>query len=129
MIEKGIRGEQKVTVVESNTAAALGSGNLAVFATPAMIALMEMTAAESVLPYLSEGESTVGTELRVRHTAATPIGMEVRCESELVAVDGRKLTFRVTAFDEVGTIGEGEHERFVVQAEKFLARTYAKKQA
>lgn len=119
MLETGIRGEQKVEVVYENTATAVGSGVLEVFATPCMIALMEKTACDSVIPYLDEGDGSVGTELNIRHVAATPIGMTVRCESELVEVDGRRLVFTVKAYDEVGLIGEGRHERFIVNNEKF----------
>ena len=90
-----------------------------VFATLAMIALMENTAFESVASELEEGSGTVGTALDIKHVSATPVGMKVTCESELVKVDGRTLTFSVKAFDEAGLIGEGTHERFIVFEEKF----------
>ena len=122
MLEAGIKGKQKVEVVYENTATAVGSGVLEVFATPCMIALMEKTACDSVLPYLEEGNGTVGTEVNIKHVAATPIGMTVRCESELVEVDGRKLVFKVAAYDDAGLIGEGMHERFIVNNEKFQAK-------
>ena len=127
MLTIGIKGTQTVTVANDNTAAAMGSGTLAVFATPAMIALMEKTAYISVQDALDEGMGSVGTLLNVKHVAATPVGMTVTCESELVEVDGRRLVFTVKAFDEVGLIGEGTHERFIVQNEKFLAKTNTKK--
>lgn len=127
MLTIGIKGTQTVTVSNENTAATMGSGTLAVFATPAMIALMEKTAYISVQDALDEGMGSVGTLLNVKHVAATPVGMTVTCESELVEVDGRRLVFTVKAFDEVGLIGEGTHERFIVQNEKFLAKTNAKK--
>lgn len=127
MLTIGIKGTQSVTVTNDNTAAAMGSGTLAVFATPAMIALMEKTAYISVQDSLDEGMGSVGTLLNVKHVAATPVGMQVTCESELVEVDGRRLVFTVKAYDEVGLIGEGTHERFIVQNEKFLAKTNAKK--
>ena len=127
MLTIGIKGTQTVTVANDNTAAAMGSGTLAVFSTPAMIALMEKTAYISVQDALDEGMGSVGTLLNVKHVAATPVGMTVTCESELVEVDGRRLVFTVKAFDEVGLIGEGTHERFIVQNEKFLAKTNAKK--
>ena len=127
MLTVGIKGTQTVTVSNDNTAATMGSGTLAVFATPAMIALMEKTAYISVQDALDEGMGSVGTLLNVKHVAATPIGMTVTCESELVEVDGRRLVFTVKAYDEVGLIGEGTHERFIVQNEKFLAKTNAKK--
>lgn len=122
MLEIGIKGMQQVTVCEENSALSMGSGTLKVFATPAMIALMEKTAWMSAAPHLEDGQGTVGTALDIKHTAATPLGMTVTCESELIAVDGRKLTFHVTARDEAGVIGEGNHERFIVDNEKFQAK-------
>lgn len=127
MLTVGIKGTQSVTVSNENTAAAMGSGTLAVFATPAMIALMEKTAYVSVQNELDEGCGSVGTLLNVKHLAATPVGMTVTCESELVEIDNRRLVFTVKAYDEKGLIGEGTHERFIVQNEKFLAKTNAKK--
>lgn len=98
----------------------MGSGTLDVFATPAMIALMEKTAWTSVAPYLEAGEGTVGIHLDISHDAPTPLGMTITCESELVEIDGRKLVFSVSAKDEKGTvIGRGTHERFVILEEKF----------
>lgn len=126
MLEAGIKGLQEVKVVESNTAKALGSGLLQVFATPAMIALMEETAWKSVAGEMEEGCGTVGTELNVKHLSATPLGMTVRCESELVEVDGRRLVFRVSAFDEAGLVGEGTHERFIIKNDKFQAKAESK---
>ncbi len=111
MLAAGVKGSQQVEVVLENTAAAVGSGMLEVFSTPCMIALMEKTACESVAPFLEEGCGTVGTELQVKHLAATPLGMTVRCESELLEVDGRRLVFSVKAYDDVELIGEGTHER------------------
>ena len=126
MLEAGIKGMQKTEVCDSNSALAMGSGTLKVFATPAMIALMEETAWKSVAPYLEEGSGTVGTALHIQHTAATPLGMTVTCESELTAVEGRKLTFHVVARDEAGVIGEGDHERFIVNNEKFQVKADSK---
>ena len=123
MLEKGIKGTQTVEVVYENTATAVGSGVLEVFATPCMLALMEKTACDSVIPYLEEGNGTVGTEVNIKHVAATPIGMTVRCESELIEVDGRRLVFTVAAYDDAGIIGEGTHERFIVNNEKFQTKT------
>lgn len=122
----GITGNKELTVTADMSAASVGSGLLDVFATPQMIALMEATASESVAPYLDNSYSSVGTLVNVSHVAATPIGMKVRCESVLTAVDGRKLTFSVRAYDECGLIGEGTHERFVIFSEKFMAKTNAK---
>ena len=126
MLEAGIKGTKEIMVTNENTAKTMGSGTLDVFATPAMIALMENTAYESVASELEEGSGTVGTALNVRHVAATPVGMKVTCETELIKVDGRALTFSVKAFDEKGLIGEGEHERFIVFNEKFQAKADAK---
>ncbi len=126
MLETGIKGKKEIVVTQEKTAKAMGSGTLDVFATPAMIALMENTAFESVAGELEEGSGTVGTALKVKHVAATPVGMKVVCETELVKVDGRALTFSVKAFDEKGLIGEGEHERFIVFNEKFQAKADAK---
>ena len=126
MLKEGIKGTQELMVTEADTAKVMGSGALDVFATPAMIALMEKTAWESVQPYLEEGSGTVGTLMNVKHVAASPVGMKITCETELVKVDGRALTFTVKAFDEAGLIGEGEHERFVVFNEKFQAKADAK---
>lgn len=126
-ISIGLRGEAAVRVTEQNTAAAAGSGSLQVFGTPFLVALMEEAACQAIHPYLEEGQTSVGTKLDVSHDAATPVGMAVRAEAEVTAVDGRRITFRVTAFDECGPIGQGTHERFVVRQESFLQRTYTKK--
>ena len=126
MLKPGIKGRQEVMVTEENSASTLGSGLLDVFATPAMIALMEKTSFMSVAPYMNDGEGTVGTALNITHTAATPLGMQVYCESELTEVDGRRLVFHVEAFDEAGKIGEGEHERFVINNEKFMMKALKK---
>jgi predicted thioesterase len=123
MLEIGIKGSAEALVTPENTAEKLGSGDCAVFATPAMVALMEAAAGRSVAPYLNEGETTVGVALSIRHNAATALGRAVRAESELIEVDGRRLVFKVAAYDEAGEIGEGEHARAVVNREKFLART------
>ncbi len=123
MLETGIRGTQSVKAEESNSAKVMGSGTMDVFATPAMIALMEKTAWMSVAAELEEGQGTVGTKLEITHDAPTPLGMTVTCESELTEIDGRRLVFAVTAKDETGTvIGKGRHERFIVWEEKFQAK-------
>ena len=113
-------------VVEENTAIFLGSGSLPVYATPAMLALMEKASAILAEKSLPDIMSTVGILLNVKHIAATPVGMKVRVESELVLVEGRKLTFKVTAFDEKEKIAEGIHERFVIKKEPFLQKAKAK---
>ena len=126
MLETGIKGHKELMVTPDKTAKAMGSGALDVFATPCMIALMENTAFESVQAELEEGCGTVGTALNVKHVAATPVGMKVTCDTELIKVDGRALTFLVKAYDACGLIGEGEHERFIISEEKFQAKTDAK---
>lgn len=125
-METGIRGEQMIIVTEQQTAKYLGSGELAVFATPCMIALMENTAYKSVQPFLDPGQGTVGTLLNVKHLAATPVGMEVRCETKLIEIDRKRLVFEVKAFDACGLIGEGTHERFVIDNQKFMQKANGK---
>ena len=125
-IEIGRRGRAEAVVTPENTAQAAGSGLVPVFATPWMVALMEGAAVNAVQSALAPGEGTVGTRLDVTHDAATPVGMRVWAEAEVTAVEGRKLTFAVSAFDEAGKIGGGTHERFVIQTDKFLARAQAK---
>ena len=125
-IEIGMKGRAETLVTPDNTAQAAGSGLLPVFATPWMAALMENAAVQAVQGALSPEEGTVGTWLDVTHDAATPVGMKVWAEAEVTAVEGRKLTFSVSAFDEAGKIGGGTHQRFVIQSEKFLARAQAK---
>lgn len=125
-ITVGLKGRSDTIVTPSNTADAVGSGLVPVFATPYMIALMENAAAGALLPYLAEDEGSVGTHLDVSHDAATPIGMKAWAEAEVTAVEGKKITFTVSAFDEAGPIGKGTHERFIIKPEKFLAKTQAK---
>ena len=126
-METGIKNVIELTVTHDKTAAAVGSGTLEVFATPAMIALIEETAWKSVTPYLEKGQATVGTRLDISHIAPTPLGMAVRCETELSEVDGRCLNFKANVYDEKGLIGTGVHERFIVDAEKFQAKANGKK--
>ena len=125
-METGICGVQTIVVAEQQTAKHLGSGELAVFATPCMIALMENTAYRSVQPCLEPGQGTVGTLLNVKHLAATPVGMEVRCETKLIEVDRKRLVFEVKAFDACGLIGEGVHERFIVDNQRFMQKAQSK---
>ena len=122
----GLTGRSETVVTEHNTADAVGSGLVPVFATPYMIALMENAASTSLLPYLAADEGTVGTHLDVAHTSATPIGMKVWADAVVTAVDGKKITFEVSAFDEAGEIGRGTHERFIIRPEKFLAKAQGK---
>lgn len=118
----GIKGQQSIIVEDKDTAAHYGSGLIAVFATPAMIGLMEATAHQSVMPFLPEGSITLGTEVNIKHLKATPVGQQVKCYTDLIAVDGRQLTFKVSAFDEQGEIGNGTHTRFIVNKEKFIQK-------
>ena len=127
MLEAGIRGEQSVLVTSENTAKTMGSGTLDVFATPALVALAEKTCWMSVAPELDAGCGTVGTRLELDHSAPTPVGMTVTCESELTAVEGRKLVFKVSLHDEKGPVGGGIHERFIINDAKFAAKAEAKK--
>ena len=127
MLTVGIHGEQSQLVTNENTAKTMGSGTLDVFATPALVALAEKTCWMSVADALGEGNGSVGTKLELEHTAPTPVGMTVTCHSELVAVEGRKLTFKVTLADEKGPVGGGTHERFVIFEEKFAAKAEVKK--
>ena len=127
MLQTGIKGSLELTVTPEKCAGAIGSGDLDVFATPAMIALIEETAWRSVVPCLEPGEGTVGTALNVRHLAATPVGLKVRCETELTLVDRRRLVFEVKVFDPFGLVGEGTHERFVIQYEKFMKKVDEKR--
>lgn len=125
-IVPGLVGEQETKVEPGNTAKHLGSGQVSVFATPEMIRLMERAAVRAVDSLLPDGYHTVGVHVDVRHLAATPLGMTVRARAELVEVDGRKLTFRVEAFDDVEKVGEGRHGRMIIDLAKFKERAEAK---
>jgi predicted thioesterase len=127
-LRSGLSGQATTVVAEHNTAPALGSGSVPVFATPAMAALVEAAAVQAVADALGEDQTTVGVYLDLQHLAATPIGLTVRAEARLVNIEGRRLTFRVTAYDDVEQIGIGSHQRMLVDTERFLARTL-KKQA
>ncbi|MDR2096892.1 MAG: thioesterase family protein [Spirochaetaceae bacterium] len=125
-LKPGIRTEVSEAVSSRNTASVFGSGALDVYSTPAMIALMEKASVLAVSPFLPEGCSTVGTNLNVRHIASSPVGANIRAESVLTAVDGRKLSFEVRAWDDRELIGEGLHERFIIDNKKFMEKTEAK---
>jgi predicted thioesterase len=127
LLKPGLAGEKTEAVTDGNTAASWGSGGLPVYATPAMIALMEGAAVNAVDKLLPSGWSTVGTEVTVRHLSATPAGLEVRAAAELLEIDGRRLRFRVEAFDDAGKIGEGRHDRFIIENEGFLKKAAGKK--
>ena len=118
----GLTGEATTIVVHENTAAAVGAGGVEVFGTPMMIALMENAAWRAVANSLEAGDVTVGIVVNVRHLAATPLGQHVRATAKLIEIDGRRLAFNVEAYDEKRKIGEGQHERIIVNLERFKAR-------
>lgn len=122
-LELGLINELLITVEESDTARTSGGDTLpAVLSTPRMISYMERTAHSAILPYLSEGQTSVGTVVNIRHLGATPVGMQVRFRAELIEVDRRRLLFKVEAWDTVEKIGEGEHERFIIDRVRFDER-------
>lgn len=123
-LKNGLKGRAENVVNEVNTAKHMGSGSLEVFATPALVALMEAAAVNAL--QLETGESSVGTALEIKHSAATPIGMKIWAEAELVEVDRRRLVFEINAYDEVEKIGSGRHERFIIQEERFLSKANQK---
>lgn len=125
-IEIGLKGEDHLTVVHENTAAAYASDAVEVFATPAMIGLMEGASFNAIKDYLEEGQTSVGTRVDVRHLAATPLGHKVRAEAEVIEVEGKRVVFQVVAYDELEKIGEGQHERFIVDFERFISRVSTK---
>jgi len=122
----GTKGESRLRVTSENAIDFLGASGARVLGTPYLISHLEFTARNSVLPHLDKGFDTVGTRVDVRHLAATPMGMEVTFQSELTAVDDRRLIFRVEAFDEKEKVSEGTHERFIVNVERFASRVQAK---
>jgi len=126
-LNPGLNAEISITVNESDTAAKWGSGLVPVFGTPALVGLMEAAAVKALEGHLLESQTTVGGHIDVHHLAATPVGMQVRARAELVAIEGRKLTFQIEAWDEVEKIGDAMHERFIIDKEKFIARAQAKK--
>jgi len=125
----GLIGESQTVVTEDNTAKHLGSGNVEVFATPEMVRLMEIAGVAAVDHLLPEGQRTVGVALDVKHLAATPLGMTVTARAELVAVEGRRLIFCVEAFDDVEKVGEGTHQRYIVDVGRFQDRIEKKHKA
>ena len=126
MIQTGIKGHQETVVTEEMLASNVGSGLVKVYATAMMIALIEKAAVYSVEPYLEPGQGTVGTLVNVTHCSATPLGMKVHADTELVEVDRRRLVFKVAAYDERGLIGEGMHERFIIDNARFQAKADSK---
>jgi fluoroacetyl-CoA thioesterase len=123
----GLVGEASATVDASRLASSLGSGGVEVFSTPSLIALMENAARQAVESLLPADQITVGVRIDVQHLAATPLGAQVRARAELTQLEGRRLVFHLTAFDEQEKIGEGTHERMVVDPARLLARANAKK--
>lgn len=128
MLTEGMTAILTETVTTNKTAEVVGSGSLPVYATPAMIALIEKSAVELLDGNLPEGTTTVGTKLDINHVSATPVGMNVVCQCELTKIDRKKLVFAVEVKDEAGVIGNGIHERFMVDAEPFLAKANSKKE-
>jgi len=126
MIPVGAKAESRLKVSEEDTALAWGSGSLPVLATPRMILMVEATAMQCLAPYMEEGRTSVGTLVDVAHVSASPVGSEVVCNVEVVEVDRARIRFRVSVTDAFGDVGTGFHERFVVSAEKFMAKADSK---
>ena len=122
----GMTGSATTTAEREDTAYEVGSGSLLVYATPCMVALMEGAACESIAAALPDDKTSVGIELAIKHISATPVGLEVTARAEVIELDGKVITFKVTASDEAGLIGEGTHKRAVVTAQRFLDKTYEK---
>ena len=125
-ITVGMKGEVSTLVEREDTAKEVGSGDLLVYATPCMVALMEGAACEAIAEALSDTQTTVGTALNIEHLSATPVGLDVRAVAEVTSVEGKVITFAVTAYDEAGEIGKGTHKRVIVNSQKFLEKAYNK---
>ena len=125
-ITVGLKGEARTLAEREDTAQAVGSGSLLVYATPCMVALMEGAACEAIAGCIPQDKTSVGTYMEIRHISATPVGMEVWAEAEVTALEGSTVTFQVTAYDEAGKIGEGVHKRAVINTQRFLDKTYGK---
>ena len=125
-ITVGMKGEVFTLAEREDTAKEVGSGDLLVYATPCMVALMEGAACEAIAEAMGENQTTVGTMLNIEHISATPVGLEVRAEAEVTAVEGKVITFAVSAYDEAGQIGKGIHKRVIVNSQKFLEKAYDK---
>ncbi|BCV23403.1 thioesterase family protein [Gelria sp. Kuro-4] len=126
-LQPGLKAEFTAEVKAEHTAAHLGSGGVPVLATPILIAFLERASREAVQPELPEGWTTVGTLVNIRHLAATPVGLKLTARSTLTEVDGRRLVFAVEAYDDKEKVGEGVHERFIIDTERFLGRVEAKR--
>ena len=125
-LQVGLKGKVNTIVEREDTAQEVGSGSLLVYATPCMVALMEGAACEAIAEAIPDSKTSVGIELNISHVSATPVGLDVYAEAELIAIDKSILTFKVSAFDEAGLIGEGTHKRALVTIQKFLEKTYEK---
>ena len=125
-ITVGMKGIATTLVEREDTAMEVGSGSLLVYATPCMVALMEGAACDAIADALPEEKTSVGIELAISHISATPVGLEVRAEAEVVGVEGSIITFQVTAYDEAGKIGEGTHKRALINTQRFLDKVYQK---
>ena len=125
-ITVGMKGEVSTLAEREDTAKEVGSGSLLVYATPCMVALMEGAACEAIEEAMTDTQTTGGTELNIQHLSATPVGLEVRAEAEVTAVEGKVITFALRAFDEAGEIGKGTHKRVIVNSQKFLDKAYGK---
>ena len=125
-ITVGMKAEVATLVEREDTAREVGSGDLLVYATPCMVAMMEGAACEAIAEALGENQTTVGTALNIEHISATPVGLEVRAEAVVTAVEGKVISFEVKAFDETGEIGHGTHKRVIVNSQKFLEKAYSK---
>lgn len=125
-IKVGMKAEVELVVEQQHTAVAFGSGEVNVFATPMMIALMEKAALTAVDEHLGQGYATVGTIVNAKHLTATPLGMKVKATAELINIEGKRLTFKIEAYDEIEKIGEGIHERYIIELAKFIKRTSEK---
>ena len=126
-LKVGLKNSAESFVTENDTAVKVGSGSLKVLATPKMIALMEKSSADLLEKLLPENFTSVGISLNVQHTAPTPTGMKIFAEAEIIETDGRKILFEVFAKDEVGEIGRGKHERFIVDRKKFQDKADSKR--
>ena len=125
-ITVGMKGEVSSFVEREDTAKEVGSGSLLVYATPCMVALMEGAACEAIEEAMDDSKTSIGTQLNIEHISATPVGLDVRAEATVTAVDGKVITFEVRAFDEAGEIGKGTHKRVIVPTQKFLDKAYSK---
>lgn len=125
-ITVGLKGTSSTQVEREDTAKIVGSGELLVYATPCMAALMEGAACNAIAGALDEGKTTVGTMLNLEHLSATPVGLEVRAEAEVTAVEGKAVTFQIHAYDEAGEIGRATHQRVIVDSQRFLDKAYQK---